>query len=74
MSGGGAHNPLLLKWIKEQLPVKEIKNIGELGVHGDAKEAILFAVLANETLFGTPIDFKRKGMPSVTMGKISFPE
>jgi anhydro-N-acetylmuramic acid kinase len=74
VSGGGAHNPLLLKWIKEQLPVKEIKNIGELGVHGDAKEAILFAVLANETLFGTPIDFKRKGMPSATMGKISFPE
>ncbi len=73
-SGGGAHNPLLLKWIKEQLPVKEIGNTSELGVSGDAKEAVLFAVLANETLVGSPIDFKRKGMPSVTMGKISFPE
>lgn len=74
VSGGGAHNPLLLKWIKEQLPIKEMQNTSELGIPGDAKEAILFAVLANETLFGTPLDFKRKGMPSVTMGKISFPE
>jgi anhydro-N-acetylmuramic acid kinase len=72
-SGGGAHNPLLIKWIKELLQGKEIKNTRELGIDGDAKEAVLFAVLANETIMGEPANFKRKGMPAVTMGKISFP-
>jgi len=34
----------------------------------------LFAVLANETLTGKPIDFGRRSrIPSVLMGKISFP-
>jgi anhydro-N-acetylmuramic acid kinase len=72
-SGGGAHNPLLIKWIKQQLPGIDIGTTNELGIPGDAKEAILFAVLANETIMGQSIDFKRKGMPAVTMGKISFP-
>jgi anhydro-N-acetylmuramic acid kinase len=73
-SGGGAHNPLLVKWIQEQLLGAEIRTTNELGINGDAKEAVLFAVLANETIMGQPINFDRKGMPAVTMGKISFPQ
>jgi anhydro-N-acetylmuramic acid kinase len=40
----------------------------------DAKEACLFAVLANETVAGSPhhVD-KVKDSPAVCMGKISFP-
>ena len=39
-----------------------------------AKEAVLFAILANETLCGGLTDFgSREGVPSVSMGKISFP-
>lgn len=73
MSGGGAHNPLLVSWLKELLPC-EFSNTAELGISGDAKEAILFAVLANETVSGGTSDFgTRKGIPSVAMGKISFP-
>ena len=45
-----------------------------LGIHGDAKEAVLFAVLANETVAGES-DEKQSlgGLPLVGMGKISFP-
>ncbi len=73
MSGGGMHNPLLVKWLKELLPFNFLKT-DDLGISGDAKEAVLFAILANETLCGGKSDFgTRKGIPSVTMGKISFP-
>jgi anhydro-N-acetylmuramic acid kinase len=72
MSGGGMHNPLLLKWLKEILNYKFLKT-DDLGISGDAKEAVLFAILANETLCGGNSDFgTRKGIPSVSMGKISF--
>lgn len=73
VSGGGAHNPLLMHFIKERFPQVKIKPTGDLGLDGDAKEAVLFAVLANEAVAGKGTDFNRKGMPGVTMGKISFP-
>lgn len=73
MSGGGTHNPLLVNWLKELLPC-DFFTTDELGISGDAKEAVLFAVLANETISGGGSDFgTRKGIPSVSMGKISFP-
>lgn len=73
-SGGGVHNPLLMQWLTELLPCK-FKNINDLGFSGDAKEAVLFAVLANETLAGGNSQFDIKnGIPSVCMGKISFPQ
>lgn len=75
LSGGGAHNPLLIKWIRELSGVTQLQRTEELGIPGDAKEAILFAVLANETLAGSTIDFGLKTkVPSVHMGKISFPK
>nr|WP_314864429.1 anhydro-N-acetylmuramic acid kinase [uncultured Flavobacterium sp.] len=74
VSGGGMHNPLLMEYLKELLPCS-FKNTNQLGISGDAKEAILFAVLANETVAGGTTNFgSKKGIPSVTMGKISFPE
>lgn len=73
VSGGGAHNPLLMAWIKERLPRLQIRTTGELGIAGDAKEAVLFAILANEAIAGEGIDFGKPGMPAVTMGKLSFP-
>jgi anhydro-N-acetylmuramic acid kinase len=73
VSGGGMHNPLLMEYLKELLPCS-FKNTNQLGISGDAKEAILFAVLANETVAGGTTNFgSKKGIPSVTMGKISFP-
>jgi anhydro-N-acetylmuramic acid kinase len=73
-SGGGAHNPVLMKAIREQLPDYSLSQLDILGVSGDSKEAVLFAVLANETVAGTNMSFgEREGVPSVSMGKISFP-
>ena len=71
-SGGGMHNPLLMQNIKEQLLEIDFKTTEELGINPDAKEAILFAVLANEALCGGKTDFGNAA-PSVSMGKISLP-
>ncbi len=74
VSGGGAHNPLLVQWIRELLPQALLQPMEVAGLPGDAKEAVLFAVLANETLAGGATHFgKRARIPSVSMGKISFP-
>ncbi|WP_353722872.1 anhydro-N-acetylmuramic acid kinase [Dyadobacter sp. 676] len=72
-SGGGAHNPVLMGAIGKLLG-RNIRLIDELGVAGDAKEAVLFAVLANEAVAGEAVHFGgKKGVPGVSMGKISFP-
>ncbi|MEQ1587337.1 MAG: anhydro-N-acetylmuramic acid kinase [Cyclobacteriaceae bacterium] len=74
MSGGGAHNPLLMQWLRDLLPMVSFHKMSELGISGDAKEAVLFAVLANEALAGGRVDFgKRSKVPTVSMGKVSFP-
>ena len=73
-SGGGVHNPLLMRFLKELLPNFLFKKTDDLGISGDAKEAVLFATLANEAVAGGRTDFgSRKGVPSVSMGKVSFP-
>ncbi|MFS0490724.1 anhydro-N-acetylmuramic acid kinase [Leadbetterella byssophila] len=72
MSGGGMHNPLVVQKLKEGLPHTQFLRTDDLGIHGDAKEAVLFATLANEALAGGEISFGTK-VPSVSMGKISFP-
>lgn len=76
LSGGGMHNPLLVQNIKELLPNVVIKNTAELGIAPDAKEAVLFATLANECLVGNSISFgsEKNNIPSVQMGKISLPK
>jgi len=71
VSGGGVHNLTLMKLLKELLPNFEFKKIDVLGISADAKEAVLFAVLANQTLAGSPI--KIADLPAVNFGKISFP-
>ncbi|WP_338874285.1 anhydro-N-acetylmuramic acid kinase [Spirosoma sp. SC4-14] len=75
MSGGGMHNPVLTNTIQELLPTCSFGVTDELGINGDAKEAVLFAVLANESLAGGTTSFgDRQGVPTVSMGKVSFPK
>lgn len=75
ISGGGAHNPLLKQHLRSLLPKGSFHHTSDLGIPGDAKEAVLFALLANETLSGSTIDFGyQNSIPSVSMGKISFPD
>lgn len=72
-SGGGTHNPLIMRYLKDLLSDFEFKNTTVLGVPGDAKEAVLFATLANEAVAGGKTNFEsRKGIPNVSLGKISF--
>lgn len=64
-SGGGIHNSYIMQQLQTMCPGATFKNLETLGVHPDAKEAVLFAVLANEALAGSP---------ALSMGKISFPQ
>jgi anhydro-N-acetylmuramic acid kinase len=74
-SGGGIHNPLLMEHLKAQFPGCQFKNTAEMGIQPDAKEAVLFALLANECVCNDVLEMKHKipRIPAVAMGKISLP-
>lgn len=74
-SGGGMHNPTLMAAIQRRLPHCRFATTEVLGIEPDAKEAVLFAVLANETLAGEArsIGAGQQRVPAVALGKISFP-
>lgn len=74
ISGGGARNIALMGFLKEYFTDTCVKIIDENGINPDNKEAVLFAVLANELISGN-----KANMPSVTgssrkvfLGKISI--
>ncbi|HEX3696704.1 MAG TPA: anhydro-N-acetylmuramic acid kinase [Polyangia bacterium] len=74
VSGGGALNATLMRHLGELLAPIPVATTDALGVDPKAKEAVAFAVLANETLFG-----HAGNVPSVTgargprvLGKVSF--
>ncbi|MGI4726991.1 MAG: anhydro-N-acetylmuramic acid kinase [Janthinobacterium lividum] len=71
VSGGGARNPFLIQTLQKMLPKSSIQNSEVLGLNADAKEAVLFALLANEAVGGEPIFINQN--PAVLMGKFSFP-
>lgn len=74
VSGGGLHNPLLMQNIKEGLPKYKVTSIDAIAMNPDAKEACLFAILANETIAGSPDNVRNiKDSPAICMGKISLP-
>ncbi|MBS1495426.1 MAG: anhydro-N-acetylmuramic acid kinase [Bacteroidetes bacterium] len=75
ISGGGMHNPLLVQHLRDSMPNCIIESSKKLGINPDAKEAILFAVLANECVAGEN-NYKimsHAATPVIAMGKISFP-
>ena len=53
-SGGGVHNPVLMRRLAERLPGVRIAGTGELGVPPDAKEAVAFALIGWATLHLLP--------------------
>ncbi len=75
ISGGGIHNPLLIDNIKKELPGISIDSTMKKNIDPDAKEAVLFALLANECVAGNGSNFGNgtAHFPAITMGKISFP-
>jgi len=70
-SGGGARNPFVMAELAKAFPGTVISNTSTLGINPDAKEAILFALLGNEALYGEPL--KIGSNPAILMGKFSFP-
>ncbi len=75
VSGGGMHNPALMDYLKVNLKGAAIFSTSKKNINPDAKEAILFAILANECVAGNPEDFVSgiNNFPPITMGNISFP-
>jgi len=74
LSGGGMYNPLLVRNIEEHFRQK-MKYTSDLGINPDAKEAVLFALLANEAVAGGNTAYgEHPGVPTISMGKISFPK
>ena len=52
VSGGGVHNQTLMRHLDEMLANTVVEPVDTSGISGDAKEAIAFAILANESLHG----------------------
>lgn len=74
-SGGGMHNPKLMEHIKAAMPNVAFFTTDALSINPDAKEAVLFAVLANECVAGqaNTTGSGNKSFAPVLMGKISLP-
>jgi anhydro-N-acetylmuramic acid kinase len=53
-SGGGVKNRVMMSFLKAQLAHVPLRTTDELGVPGDAKEAIAFALVGAATLDGVP--------------------
>ena len=70
-SGGGVHNKTLMTMIGEELPACKVSTSDALGIPSDAKEAILFALFANELVAGD--GWQKADGSEFTLGKISFP-
>ncbi|MCB9248184.1 MAG: anhydro-N-acetylmuramic acid kinase [Ignavibacteriales bacterium] len=76
ISGGGAKNKFLYECLSKEFGKSvELKVIDDIGVSSDAKEAICFAVLANETISGNPTNIPRTTGASraTVLGKICLP-
>jgi anhydro-N-acetylmuramic acid kinase len=75
VSGGGAHNPLLMMALGAAFEQDfRIRESSELGLPGDAKEAFAFAVLAHETLHKRPANVPGAtgAKKAVVLGKVCY--
>ena len=68
IGGGGAYNNALLAQIKELLPEVHVMTQEKMGRNSDSKEAVAFAILANETIFGNPGNLP--GVTGASCGKV----
>jgi len=61
VSGGGARNKTLMKALRAELRPLDVRASDDLGLPGDAREAIAFAILGNEAICHSPAN-----VPSAT--------
>jgi anhydro-N-acetylmuramic acid kinase len=72
VSGGGARNRFFLDELQRYFGPARVRSAQEFGIDPDAKEAICFAILANETMAGHPANLPRVtgAKRKVVLGKI----
>ncbi len=75
VAGGGAHNPVIMAGLARALPGQAVLPQSAVGIAGDAKEAVAFAVLGHECFHRRP-----NNLPHATgarhpavLGKICWP-
>jgi anhydro-N-acetylmuramic acid kinase len=61
LGGGGSYNATLRRMLAEQLAESVVCTHEDFGINGEAKEALAFALLGNETVLGRP-----SNVPSAT--------
>jgi anhydro-N-acetylmuramic acid kinase len=74
LSGGGTHNDELMRRLREALQPARLRLHDEFGIPGDAREAVTWAVLADESLFGRPANIPDASgaRHPVILGRVSF--
>ncbi len=81
VSGGGARNATLVRFLSQALAPARVRLSDELGMPAEAKEAIAFAVLAYETWHGRPGNLPAATgarhpvvLGSITPGRLTAPD
>ncbi len=72
VSGGGSENPVLMKSLKNYFRGISVTKLKQNGITAHNKEAVLFAVLANECISGNPANMNKVtgSTKDVILGKI----
>jgi anhydro-N-acetylmuramic acid kinase len=75
LAGGGVKNPVLRAAIEMWVAPTPVRLSDDLGVPASAREAMVFAVLANESLLGNPTARPRVtgARRPVVLGRLAFP-
>ncbi len=75
VGGGGAHNAHLVARLAALLPETRVCTQEDLGFSSDAKEAVAFAVLGNQTIHGRPsnVPAATGAREAVILGNITYP-
>lgn len=75
ISGGGLRNSTLMDFLRQRFHPIVVRSVEDFGLMSDAKEAIAFAILANETIHGNPgnVPGATGASRPVVLGKIAMP-
>ena len=69
---GGSRNPMLTSWLRRELPEVAWRVSDDFGISADALEAVIFAILAHETVCGrcTNVPSATGAEREVILGKV----
>lgn len=75
VSGGGAHNRFIMDALRNHFAGVKVGPAESIGISSDAKEAVCFAVLANELISGNPASLSgvTGAFKPTLLGKICLP-